>query len=149
MNPQLLTFLALTFGALVILQAALGGWLFVHNIGVMPDQIHAYYADKSFQGILEVLLPHTFWIMTALVGMLHFLAFIDTIDEQNKTRWLHTLFILFVLDQSSGVFIMLGWELFAYVKLIAFASFELSLACLWVFLYQANLRTLSSQNADL
>jgi len=140
MNQSLLTFLALSFGLLVIVQAAIGGWLFVHNIGFTADAVLAYYTDKSFHGVLEVLAPHTLMIAALLMALLHFLGFIGTLPEKKKKMAVHTLFSLFFLDQFSPLPILWGLEWFSYLKLIAFAGFELTLAGVWFWMFRATLR---------
>ena len=119
---------ALMFIALVVLQSLLGGAVFTTTVGWTPQAIGDYYAAKTFHGLLETLLPHTLFISIALMGSLHFLGFIATISEQQKERWIHLLFGLFILDQSAPLFINLGIDFFAYVKLVAFIGFEAALA---------------------
>lgn len=119
---------ALMFIALVVLQSLLGGAVFTTIVGWTPQAIGDYYTAKTFHGLLETLLPHTLFISIALMGILHFLGFISTISEQQKERWIHLLFGLFILDQSAPVFINLGIDFFAYVKLSAYIGFEIALA---------------------
>lgn len=145
MNQKLLGLLSLGFGALLILQALLGEWLFIHNVGITPLQIASYYAEKSFHGLLEVLVPHVLFIGIALMALLHFLAFIGTIEESTKKRFVHLLFSCFVLDQSSGALISLGWEWCAYVKLLASGMFQILLIWIWISLYRCTLQPLEKQ----
>ncbi|HZF69855.1 hypothetical protein [Sulfuricurvum sp.] len=139
MNQRLFTLLALGFGALLVLQAALGGWLFFYNIGISPHEITAHYAHKSFHGLVEVLLPHTLFIGIALMVVLHFFSFIDVISLNTRTRFTHFLFTLYVFDQLSVVPIMMGYEMFAIVKLVSFIGFELTLAWLWIWIFKITL----------
>lgn len=148
MNPKLLSLLALAFGGLIILQAALGGWLFIHNVGIYPHEIYLYYKDKSLHGLLEVLIPHTLFIGIALMGILHFLVFIDSIRETTKQQLMHLLFSLLVVDQSSGLIISLGWESFAYVKLISWGLFQLALIWTWITLFQGSLKSLHEESTQ-
>ncbi|MDP2849500.1 MAG: hypothetical protein Q8O20_00345 [Sulfuricurvum sp.] len=140
MNQKLLTFLALGFGALIILQALLGGWLFIHNIGITPDEIKTYYADKSLHGVLEVLVPHTLFITISLMAFLHFLSFIDTIEQKTKTYFLHLLFSLFLLDQLTPIGIILGIESFTYLKILFFVGFEVVLGWVWIITFFASIK---------
>lgn len=140
MNPRLLTSLALGFSALLALQALLGGWLFITNIGITPQSISAYYAEKSLHGTLEVLVPHTLYIAIALMAALHFLAFIDTIDHVSKTRFSNLIFALFLLDQFSVLPIMIGLPIFSILKLIAFIGFEILLVILVLWMFQQTLK---------
>lgn len=140
MNQRLLTILALGFGALLILQAALGGWLFIHNIGISPHEITAYYADKSLHGLLEVLFPHTLFIGIGIMVVLHFLAFIEAIELTVKIRFGHILFALFFLDQMSVLAIMMGFDFFSIIKLISFFGFEGAVVILWGWMFTVTLK---------
>lgn len=140
MHHRYLRILALVFVALVLLQALLGGVLFWRTIGVGADQIAAHYQDKSFHGLLEVILPHTLFIGIALMATLHFLAFIETLDEAAKKTAAHLLFTLFILDQASPMFIISGVHPFAYVKIGAFIGFELALGWVWILIFRQTLK---------
>ena len=130
---------ALMFIALVVLQSLLGGAVFATTVGWTPHAVDHYYAGKSFHGLLETLLPHTLFISIALMGSLHFLGFIATISEKQKQYWIHLLFVLFVIDQSSPIFINFGFDFFAYVKLSAFVGFEVVLAGISYILFRHTL----------
>jgi hypothetical protein len=128
MLDRSLRIVALMFITLVLLQSLLGGAVFANIVGWTPEAIGEYYAQKSLHGLLETIAPHTLFIAIALMGILHFLGFISTISEKQKERWIHLLFTLFALDQSAPIFINLGVDFFAYVKLGAFVGFEIALA---------------------
>jgi hypothetical protein len=128
MHHRSLRIVALLFISLVVLQSLLGGAVFSTIVGWTPHAIGDYYAQKSLQGLLETLMPHTLFIAIALMGSLHFLGFISTISEHQKECWIYLLFGLFILDQSAPVFINLGLSFFTYVKISAFLGFEMVLA---------------------
>ena len=128
MLDRSLRIVALMFITLVLLQSLLGGAVFANIVGWTPEAIGEYYAQKSLHGLLETIAPHTLFIAIALMGVLHFLGFISTISEKQKERWIHLLFTLFILDQSAPIFINLGVDFFAYLKLGAFVGFEIALA---------------------
>lgn len=140
MRDRSLRSVALMFIALVVLQSLLGGAVFSTTVGWTPQAISEYYAAKTFHGLLETLLPHTLLIAIALMGTLHFLGFIATISELQKQYWIHLLFVLFALDQTSPVLINLGIDFFAYVKLAAFIGFESALAGVSYVLFHHTLR---------
>lgn len=137
MNPLMLKVLSGAFGTLVVLQALLGGWLFIHNVGLGIDAINAYYREKSLEGLLEVIIPHTLLVSVVLMAILHFLTFIEAISEQYKNAMIHALFALFLLDQFSPVAIALGHEGFGYLKLFSFVGFEVILAAVWIIIFKA------------
>lgn len=140
MHLRLLTALALAFVALVILQSLLGGLLLFQTIGYSIPQIITHYQDKSLHGLLEVILPHTLFIAIALMAVIHFLAFIQTISETAKKRATHILFLLFFCDQMSPILISYGIGFFAYVKIIAFLGFEVALAAVWFVIFYQTLK---------
>ena len=128
------------FIALVVLQSLLGGAVFATTVGLAPQAIDHYYAGKSLHGLLETLLPHTLFISIALMGTLHFLGFIATVSEKQKQYWIHLLFVLFAIDQSAPVFINLGIDFFAYIKLSAFVGFNMALAGVSYVLFRHTLK---------
>lgn len=134
-----LRILAILFITLVVLQSVLGGALFIVLAGWSPHEIATYYSQKSFHGLLETLAPHTLFISIALMGTLHFLGFIETISEKQKQLFIHALFGLFFLDQTAPIFISLGLDFFATVKLIAFIGFEMALAAVWLIIFRHSL----------
>jgi len=142
MNPKILQFIALAFSTLVILQASLGTLLFTRLVGLTPHDVNLYYGDKSLHGLLEVMLPHTLFIAIALMAVLHFLAFIQTIDSQTKKRAIYLLFPLFFLDQFSPLLISMGLEFFSIIKLSAFIGFQVMLIWVWIMIFKQTQKTL-------
>jgi len=142
MNFKILQFIALAFSTLVILQASLGTLLFTRLVGLTPHDVNLYYGDKSLHGLLEVILPHTLFIAIALMAVLHFLAFIQTIDSQTKQKAVYLLFPLFFLDQFSPLLISIGLEFFAIIKLGAFIGFQVMLIWVWIMIFKQTQKTL-------
>lgn len=140
MHHRILRILALAFIALVIVQSVLGGVLFWRTIGFSAEQILAHYQNKSFHGLLEVLLPHTLFIGIALMAALHFLAFIQRVGETTKKWATHLLFGLFFLDQASPILILAGLKWMAYLKIGAFIGFELTLGWVWILIFRYTLK---------
>ena len=149
MHHQLLRFLALLFIVLVILQSILGGALFIVLAGWNPHSIAEYYSQKSLHGLIETLAPHTLFISIALMGSLHFLGFISTITEKKKQFFIHLLFGLFVIDQSAPIFVALGIDFFAMVKLVAFISFECALGWFCIVMFRESLQDFSSHHSNV
>lgn len=142
MHQRLLTSLALAFVALIVLQSLLGGLLLFQTIGFSATQIIEHYHEKSLHGLLEVILPHTLFIAVALMAVIHFLTFIETISKQTKKIATPILFILFLCDQMSPIFISFGMEFFAYVKIMAFVGFEGALGAVWFIIFRQALKTI-------
>ena len=143
MHHKSLRLIALLFIALVVIQSLLGGVVFATIVGWTPEAISDYYAQKTLHGLLETLTPHALFISIALMGSLHFLGFIAAISEKQKKYWIHLLFLLFTLDQSTPVLINLGMEFFAYVKLIAFIGFEGVLAWVSILIFMTTIKKTS------
>lgn len=142
MNFKILQFVTLAFSTLVILQASLGTLLFTRLVGLTPHDVNLYYGDKSLHGLLEVILPHTLFIAIALMAVLHFLAFIQTIDPRTKAKAVYLLFPLFFLDQFSPLLISMGLEFFAIIKLGAFIGFQVMLIWVWIMIFKQTQKTL-------
>lgn len=140
MNSKVLQFLALAFSTLVILQAFLGVVLFGRLVGFSVHDVSVYYGNKSLHGLLEVTLPHTLFISIALMAVLHFLAFIKTIDPKTTKKATYSLFTLFFLDQFSPLFISIGFGSFAVLKLFAFLGFQIALLWIWTLLFKQTLQ---------
>lgn len=143
MSTRILAFIAIGFGILLIVQALMGGWLLYLNIGLTPTAIHLYYTDKSFHGLVEVILPHLLFMSVALVALTHFLTFIPTLSEKRKSVMIHLLFGFFIVDQLSPFGIALGFSFFAYIKLLSFILFEMGLVLVWFVLFQSVLHPLA------
>jgi len=90
-------------------------------------------------GLLEVTLPHTLFISIALMAVLHFLAFIQTIDLKTTKKATCFVFTLFFLDQFSPLLISFGLEFFAILKLFAFIGFQIALLWIWMLLFKQTL----------
>jgi hypothetical protein len=142
MNFKIMQFVTLAFSTLVILQASLGTLLFTRLVGFTPHDVSLYYGDKSLHGLLEVILPHTLFIAIALMAVLHFLAFIQTIDSRTKQKAVYLLFPLFFLDQFSPLLISIGLEFFAIIKIVAFIGFQVALLWVWGMIFQQTRKAL-------
>ena len=149
MHHQHLRILTLLFSVLVVLESILGGVLFIVLAGWSPHDIALYYSQKSLHGLLETLAPHTLFISVALMGTLHFLGFISTISEKQKQFLIHVLFGLFIIDQSAPIFIVLGLNFFATIKLVAFIVFESALALTFIVIFRESLRDFFSHRLDV
>lgn len=140
MPHSILRIIALIFIGLVVMQTILGGVVFAMHAGFTPSSVFEYYSNKSFHGLLEVVLPHFFFISIALGATLHFFTFIQTLDEIFKSQIVYLLFVLFFIDQSSVFLIAQGFEIFGMIKLSAFIGFELVLGWIWIVIFTHTLK---------
>lgn len=139
---SLLLFLALI---LIGLQLISGIWLFIEKFGLLPSQVYLYFAGdsenfivpKSFEGLLETAVPHFLAISTTIFVYAHFLLFTNVISQNKKFLLISALFITAMIDIFSPLGIIYEYEVFAWVKVLAFWSFELLMGLLLFVLFQA------------
>lgn len=132
---------------LIALQLISGIWLFGEKFGLLPSEVYSYFAGdeekfimaKSFEGLLETAVPHFIAISTTIFVYAHFLLFTDVISEKKKALLISALFTTALIDITSPFGIIYGYEFFAYVKLLAFWSFEFLMGLLLFVLFQASL----------
>ena len=123
--------LILLFLSLLVLLLLTSIALFAMKIGVEPQDIVRYYigdeesfiAKKSFEGLLETTVPHLFAVTTTIFILIHLLLF--TKYKKYSTPLFLGLSISFILDLTSGYFLMMNLSLFALVKFISFLLFEM------------------------
>jgi hypothetical protein len=130
---------------LISLQLASGIWLFIEKFGLIPSQVTLYFAGdaenfimpKSFEGLLETAVPHFLAISTTIFVYAHFLLFTDVISQKKKYQLISALFITAMIDIFSPLGIIYGYEIFAWMKVLAFWSFEFLMGLLIFVLFQA------------
>jgi len=138
----LLLFFALT---LISLQLVSGIWLFVEKFGLIPSEVYLYFAGdennfimpKSLEGLLETAVPHFLAISTTIFVYAHFLLFTDVISQNKKFLLITALFITAMIDIFSPLGIIYEYEIFAWMKVLAFWSFEFLMGLLLFVLFQA------------
>ena len=106
--------------------------LFIYKIGFSVESIRLYYLGdeanfiqaKSFEGLLEVLTPHSFAIALFVMVISHFILFIKKAKTAKNIALVIALFISAFLEIISPLFIINGYTFFAYVKFMSFISLE-------------------------
>jgi len=134
--------------SLISLQLISGIWLFIDKYGINPSEIYMYFAGdeerfimtKTFEGLLETAVPHFMAISTIIFVYGHFLLFTKIISEKNKQLLIAGLFISSSLDIVSSFFMINGFEIFAWIKIISFWSFEMLMAFLLYTVFALSLR---------
>ncbi len=146
MIPKRLFFSLLLFTIGVIaLQLASGVWLFVAKYGLSPHEVYTYFAGneaefimpKTFEGLIETAVPHFLAISTTIFVFAHFLLFTQVISEKKKQLLVASLFFTAAVDILTPFGMIYGYELFAWLKLVAFWSFEMLMGVLLLVLFQA------------
>lgn len=138
--------LLMVFALLAIaLQLTSGIWLFIHKYGLSPSEVYLYFAGneaafimpKSFEGLIETAAPHLIAISATIFVFAHFLLFTEVISEKNKQLLISALYVTAITDIIAPFGIIYGYEAFAWVKLIAFWSFEMLMGLLLYTLFLA------------
>lgn len=146
MIPKRLFFSLLLFAiGIILLQLASGVWLFVEKYGLSPGEVYTYFAGneaefimpKTFEGLIETAVPHFLAISTTIFVFAHFLLFTQVISEKKKQLLIASLFLTAAVDILSPFGMIYGYEIFAWLKLIAFWSFEMLMGLLLLVLFQA------------
>ena len=109
-----------------------GIMLFEEKIGFEIHNILEYYlgneekfmVQKSYEGILKIVLPHIFAFGLFSMVILHFLVFTKYRDSTHAKSLIYTLFISAFLEIFSPFMIIFGAEFFAYIKIVSFVLFE-------------------------
>lgn len=129
----------LLFSLLLLLSSVM---IFERKIGLSTQEVLAYYLGdetlfipaKTISGVLKLVLPHVLAFGLFSMVLLHFLVFTK---QKHKTKTLTLLiFMSALLEIFSPLFIILGFESFAYLKLFSFFLFEsLFLYLLWLLFF--------------
>jgi len=151
-STKLFSLLLVLALVLISLQLLSGLWLFIEKFGLVPCEIYTYFAGdeerfimkKSFEGLLETAVPHFIAISTTIFVYAHFLLFTSIISTQKKQLLISSLFLSALVDIFSPFGMIYGFEFFAWMKLIAFWSFEMLMGLLLYILFRASLE--ASQN---
>ncbi len=123
---RLIVFYFSIFSFLILLSGVI---LFVKNIGLSPEAISIYYLGneakfqnpKSYFGILEHIYPHLAGMGIYIMVLLHFLIF--TQDKKKLLKPAVLLFVTALLNLSSGLMTLYGFEFFIYIKGATFILF--------------------------
>jgi len=129
------------FTVFALLLLLSGVWLFSLKMGVNYAMLEQYYLGsearfmqpKSYEGLLEVTLPHVGAVGLFIMVTAHFILFTPQ-RERRMMFWLTALWFLSAVGNIAAPFaIVAGWHAFTGVKLMAFMLFELlGFYILWV-----------------
>ena len=117
------------FSLLLVLSSIL---LFQEKMGISVDGILSYYLGseehftqaKSFDGLVKLILPHTFAYGLFSLLLLHFLVFTSLRKKAFAKFLLYTMFVSAICELLSPFGILQGFSFFAYVKLVSFFLFN-------------------------
>jgi len=131
----------LAFTLLLITSAIM---LFENKIGFNITSILQYYIgneenfipSKSFIGILKIIKPHIFVFGLISMVLLHFLVFTSLRFKKSTIVLIYMTFITALLEMFTPLFIIQGYEFFAYIKLLSFFMFLVLITyILWLLFY--------------
>jgi len=119
--------------------------LFEEKIGLSISSILQYYQGnneqfimaKSNAGVLKVILPHIFAFGLFIMVVQHFLLFTDFKKAKQFVVLIYVSFTTAFLELVSPFFILQGFEVFAYVKLISFGLLEFVLLYTFALLFRS------------
>lgn len=111
------------FFLMTLLLLFTGVWMFVLNTSLSIEGIAAYYAPKSFYGLLETVNPHLFGMGLIIFILTHFFSILKGV-KQESFKTFSALFVLVMLVENvSGFFISEESLIFAVVKLLSILLF--------------------------
>ena len=131
----------LFFSLLLLVSGAL---LFEQKIGFSIDGILNYYLGnessftqpKSAFGVLKTVLPHIFAFGLFAMVIMHFLIFTKERNKAKTKVLIYLTLISALLEIGSPFFIIIGADIFAYIKFISFVLFEaLIIYISWLLFY--------------
>lgn len=136
-RQTLLNTIVLLFLGYIILLWISNGLMYFHKMGLTADSVIEYYlgseekftAPKSYQSLLEVTHFHVFSMGMLAVTLTHLLLFANV--HMGLKVWLSVAtFFSTIADEAAGWLVRFVHPAFAYFKITAFLTLELSLAAL-------------------
>ncbi len=124
------------FFVMTVLLLFTGVWIFVLNTSLSIEGTSAYYAPKSFHGLLDTVSPHLFGMGLILFILTHFFAILKGVKQENfKTFSL--LFILVLLVENLSVFFIVeDGIVFSVLKLLSTLLFVVyTCVAMWKLLF--------------
>jgi hypothetical protein len=152
-RKSLINALVLMFLAYVALLWVSNALMYFHRMDLTPGSVIAYYLGseeqftqpRSYEGMLEVTHFHLF-SMGMLVLTLTHLMLMTEFSVRLKI-WLSSMtYIAAIADEAGGWLVRFAHPLFAYFKIAAFVTLELSLAALLVIVITALIRARTQMN---
>lgn len=138
-RQSLLNAIVLMFLGYIALLWVSNGMMYFHKMGLSADSVIEYYLGseekftqpRSYQSLLEVSHFHLFSMGMLAVTLTHLLLFANV--SMGLKIWLSGLtFAAAIADELAGWLVRFASPWFAYFKIAAFLTLELSLAALLV-----------------
>ncbi|MDQ7038172.1 MAG: hypothetical protein Q9N26_03090 [Aquificota bacterium] len=137
--------LVFMFTSTVFFFVLINFFLFATKLGVTPQQVAKYYLGdpasfirpKTFEGLLDVIAPHTVAMVVYLFALVHFSFFTNL---KRKVFWSCVCMVSAILDNLSGLMIRFLSDHFAYLKIISFLLLQVSMLYLSIVVVVSILR---------
>lgn len=94
-----------------------GLWMFVLHTGLSVDGTSAYYAKKSFYGLLETVSPHLFGMGVIFFILTHFFTMVKGLEKPSNLIMM--LFIMMIISNFIGFFITHASVVFTLLKVLS------------------------------
>jgi hypothetical protein len=107
------------FLVMTLLLLFTGVWMFVLNTSLSIEGTGAYYAPKSFHGMLDTVSPHLFGMGLIIFILTHFFAILKGVKQENFRTFSLLFVLLMLLENLSGLFITEGGLIFSVIKLLS------------------------------
>ena len=96
-----------------------GLWMFILNTSLSIEGTAAYYAPKSFHGLLDTVSPHLFGMGLIIFILTHFFAILKGIKQEDFKTFSLLFILVMLLENLSGFFITEDGLILSAVKLVS------------------------------
>lgn len=119
---------------LLLLLSGLG--MFVLNTSLSIEGTTAYYAPKSFHGLVETVSPHLFGMGLIIFILTHFFAILRGVKQENFKIFSLLFVLVMLIENLSSFFITEGGIVLAVVKLLSTLLFVVyTCVAMWKLLF--------------
>ena len=129
--------LALRYFLIMTLLLLLSGlWMFVINTSLSIEGTTAYYAPKSFHGLIETVSPHLFGMGLMIFILTHFFAILRGVKQEDFKTFSILFVLVMLLENLSGFFITEDGLILSVVKLLSTLLFVIyTCVAMWKLLF--------------
>lgn len=119
---------------LLLLLSGLG--MFMLNTSLSIEGTSAYYAPKSFYGLLETVSPHLFGMGLIIFILTHFFAILKGVKQENFKTFSLLFVLVMLLENISVFFIVEEGVILPVVKLLSTLIFAIyTFVAMWKLLF--------------
>jgi len=107
------------FLVMTLLLLITGMWMFVLNTSLSVEGTTAYYAPKSFHGLLDTASPHLFGMGLIIFILTHFFAILKGVKQENFKMFSLLFVLVMLVENLSGFLITEEGLILSVVKLLS------------------------------